>query len=92
MDIEIVRNEAANRFEAEIDGFLAVIEYQIDGQTMALVHTGVPDELGGRGLGSKLVKFALEYARANDLKVKPVCPFVESYLERHPDYAGLVSK
>ncbi|PLX82935.1 MAG: N-acetyltransferase [Desulfuromonas sp.] len=91
MDIEIIRNETANRFEAEIDGFLAVIEYKIDGQTMALVHTGVPEELGGRGLGSKLVKFALDFARANELKVDPVCPFVKSYLERHPDYADLVA-
>ena len=57
---------------------------------MALTHTGVPKEIERRGIGSALVKAALEYAQSKGLKVKPLCPFVQRYVERHTEYAGLV--
>jgi predicted GNAT family acetyltransferase len=50
----------------------------------------VPKELGGRGIGSTLIKGVLDTARAQGLKVKPLCPFAKAYIERHSEYADLV--
>ena len=55
-----------------------------------LIHTEVAEAVEGQGLGSRLVRGALDDIRARGLKVAPVCPFVLSYLERHPEYADLV--
>lgn len=49
-------------------------------------HTGVPDELGGQGIGSSLVKSVVDYARDNDLKVVASCPFAKSVIEKNPEY------
>lgn len=84
-------NPAAQRFELEVDGHLAVIEYQPMPGGLVFVHTGVPEALGGRGVGGRLVKAALRQVRARGLKVRPDCPFVRAWLERHPDFADLVA-
>lgn len=76
-------NPAEKRFEVEADGHLAILEYALEEGAIALVHTEVPPQLEGRGLGSKLVKAALDYAEGQGLKVIPQCPFVASYIERH---------
>jgi predicted GNAT family acetyltransferase len=57
---------------------------------IALVHTEVEERYEGRGLGSQLIKFALDDARRRKLAMLPFCPFVKSYLERHPEYTDLV--
>ncbi|MCB8984125.1 MAG: N-acetyltransferase [Ardenticatenaceae bacterium] len=92
-DTPVVRNnEAENRFEIEEDGQLAVLEYVREADVITYVHTKMPPDLRGMGLGGKLARYALEYAREMNLKVIPVCPFVQSYLERHPEYQSLVLK
>lgn len=53
-------------------------------------HTIVPEEMEGKGIGSALVKHALEYARHEHLYVKPTCPFIRAYIDRHPEYKDLV--
>ena len=53
---------------------------------IAYLHTIVPPELGGRGVGSALVKYILDYAAQNHLKVRPDCPFVKAYIDKHPEY------
>ncbi|MFO7585848.1 MAG: GNAT family N-acetyltransferase [Anaerolineales bacterium] len=88
--IEIRHNPEENRFQIEIESYLAVLEYQLDGDTIVFTHTGVPDELGGRGLGSKLVRAGLDYARAQGLRVHPLCSFVASYIEKKPEYQDLL--
>jgi hypothetical protein len=57
---------------------------------MTILHTGVPLELEGHGIGSRLARAALEYARAHGLRVVPVCPFVRAYLKQHPEYLDVV--
>jgi len=57
---------------------------------ITFVHTEVPAELGGQGVGSKLVKGALDQVRADGLKVVAQCPFVRGWIEKHPDYADLL--
>ncbi len=51
----------------------------------------MPKELGGKGVGSKLVKGALEQVRRDGLKVVPDCPFVNAYIEKHPEQADLLA-
>lgn len=84
-DTPIVDNPAAGRFECAENGHTAVLDYRLDGGKLVLLHTGVPDELGGRGLGGRLVRAALAKARAEDLVIDPLCPFAREWLRKHPD-------
>ena len=84
-------NNSRHRFEMTIDGKLSFVEFQqADDETLALVHTEVHPDLEGKGVGSKLVKGVLDYARNSNLHIMPYCPFVATYLKRHPDYQDLV--
>lgn len=89
-EVEIVNNLDKRRFESVIGDYLARIDYILDGETITYTHTVVPDELGGQGVASKMARFVLDYARDNDLKVIPQCPFVAAYIKRHPEYESLV--
>jgi predicted GNAT family acetyltransferase len=88
---EVVHNADANRFELTIDGHLAELVYRRDGDRLVLVHTGVPDELGGQGIGGRLVGAAVDEAEAQRLAVLAECSFARSWLERHPDAAARVT-
>lgn len=83
--LTVVHNEAAHRFEAQVGSQIAELSYILKEGTITFTHTGVPPELEGNGIGSMLVKTALEYARANQLKVESYCWFVSGYIERHPE-------
>ena len=85
----VVRNDAKSTFEIHEGGQLAQLAYDVSGGEIALVHTEVPPELEGEGYGSALAKAALDYARAEHLRVVPSCPFVAGYIRRHPEYADL---
>lgn len=91
MDITIVNNSLASRFETEIDGHLAFIDYVLGENLFTLTHTEVPPELGGQGVGGKLVWAALDFARRHQLLVVPHCPFVRSYIDKHAEYRELVA-
>ncbi len=80
-----------HRFELEADGRVAFSTYERSGGTITILHTEVPKELGGRGIGTALAHGMLELIRAKGLRVKPLCPFVKAYIGKHPEYAGLVA-
>jgi uncharacterized protein len=82
-------NTERHRFELDADGRVAFSQYRRDGDTIIFMHTEVPKELGGKGIGSALVRGALAIARAQGLTVAAVCPFVKAYLARHPEDADL---
>ena len=88
---EVVNNKAHHRYELIVDGHLAASYYAISGNVITFIHTEVPPELGGKGIGSKLIKGALDQVRADGLKVIAQCPFVKAYIEKHPDYADLLN-
>ena len=75
----------SDRFTITEDGHEAELVYRVDGDTIALVHTGVPEELGGRGIGGKLVEQAIAKARADGLTIVAQCPFAKGWIEKHPD-------
>jgi len=80
------------RFELEQDGQLAYLEYTLAGDVLGLMHSEVPPELRGHGVASSLAHTALEWAPENGKKVDVICPLVEEYIARHPEYADLVLK
>lgn len=80
----------AGRFVADVPGGQGVLEYvhSADG-ALDYRHTFVPDALRGRGIASRLVAFALDYALEAQRKVIPTCPFVATYIDRHPRYRSI---
>lgn len=87
---DVVNNKAHHRYELVVDGHLAATYYKIEGAVITFIHTEVPDELAGKGIGSRLVKGALDQVRAEGLKVIPECPFVKAYIGKHSEYADLL--
>lgn len=88
--LDITHNQAAKRFEVSIDNQIGYISYQERDDKLLYDHTIVPQALGGRGVGSALVKHALNYAREHNKKVLPQCSFVSSYISKHPEYQDLL--
>lgn len=78
------------RFEIEQDGEIAFLEYTLSGHILTLLHTEVPEKLRHHGLGFALAEHGFKWARENNMKVDVVCPMVEDYLVRHPEYSDLV--
>jgi uncharacterized protein len=93
MATELIDNPQASRYELLVDGTLAgVIEYQIHNGRISLVHTEIRDEYEGHGLGGQLAKAALNDVRERGLELVPLCPFIASYIRKHPDqYLQLVT-
>ena len=84
----VTDNTGQTRFELRVGGALAELIYRRRADRLILVHTEVPDELGGRGIGGQLVQAALAKAASEDLTVVPLCPFARGWLERHPEAAN----
>ena len=91
MDVQVTHNAAAQRFEAVIDGRLAECSYHRQCGTLVLHHTEVPRALQGQGVAAALVQAALDWARAEGLRVRPVCSYVAAYMRRHPETLDLVA-
>ncbi len=91
-NVAVKNNEEASRYEADVEGELALLEYERSGKEIIFTHTEVPPDFEGRGLGNKLVRTALEDARTQGLKVVPLCSFVKVYIRRHPEYQSLVQE
>jgi hypothetical protein len=82
--MDIRDNPEKHRFEALLaDGSIAVSEYKLSAGKIIFTHTEVPPEHEGEGIASALVRFALDSARARELEVVPLCPFVAAYMKKH---------
>jgi uncharacterized protein len=82
----------SGRFEIERDGNIAYLDYTLAGNVLQLIHSEVPPAMRGHGIASELAHSALEHAREQGLKVDIVCPSVNAYIEKHPEYSGLILK
>jgi predicted GNAT family acetyltransferase len=89
-DSPVVHNTAAKRFEIGLHGRIAFSKYLLVGEKIIIEHTEVPSELEGKGIATRIVRTALDYARAQKLKVMPLCPFTAGFSHRHPEYKDLV--
>jgi uncharacterized protein len=85
---EVVDNPGESRLEFRADGHLAELVYRRPGRRLVLIHTEVPPELEGQGIGGALVTAAIDLAARDGLTLVPLCPFARNWLERHPDAAG----
>lgn len=84
-------NREKNRFETEIEGHQAFVEYSVRPGILVLEHTEVDKALGGRGIGSELVEKVLLEIELRGLKVIPECPFIEKYIGKHPEWKSIVA-
>jgi uncharacterized protein len=91
---EPVHEKAKSRYELRIDGQpVGVAEYRMQGDTMVFTHTKVQPQYEGQGLGSRVAAFALDDAKSSGLKVRPQCPFIAKYIEKHEkEYGELVAR
>ncbi|HEX8466854.1 MAG TPA: GNAT family N-acetyltransferase [Allosphingosinicella sp.] len=88
---EVRNNEVEHRYELEVEGQLALAAYRLRDGRITFTHTEVPSALEGKGIGSKLVKAALDDVRAEGLKVVPACAFVKHYMDTHPEVQDLLA-
>jgi predicted GNAT family acetyltransferase len=91
-DVEVVHDPDGRRYELLLEGEHAgeLVYRDRGGNVLAFLHTEVDPIKQRRGLGSALVAAALDDARARGLRVVPMCPFVDAFVRRHPEYAELV--
>ncbi|WJR81618.1 GNAT family N-acetyltransferase [Bradyrhizobium sp. NP1] len=89
---DVINNKAHQRYELTVEGHLAATYYKVEDGVITFIHTEVPPELGGKGVGSRLIKGALDQVRADGLKVVAQCPFVKAYIEKHADYQDLLKR
>lgn len=92
MDTEFIDAPDRHRYELRAgDELVGIIDYRLHGDVIRLIHTEVPEEFGGQGHAATLARAALDDARSRGLTVRPDCPYVASYIEKHPEYADLVA-
>ncbi len=89
--VQVQHNAAKSRFEIEVDGHLCVADYEMRDERLIFTHTFVSPELRGRGIAEKLVRFALEHARTQGIKVTPACSYVEKFIQRHAEFQPLLA-
>jgi len=88
----VADNAEESRFELRLDGeLLGFAEYRPGGDSVIITHTEIAEGHEGEGLGSVLVREALEKIRARGKTVIPICPFTAAYIGRHPEYVDLVA-
>ena len=84
-------NPERHRFEADLgDGSIAVADYVLRPGKILFTHTEVPPEHEGKGIGSALIRYALDAARERGLQVVPICPFFAAYMQKHAEAQDLL--
>ena len=88
--IPLVKNDEKNRFEINIDGHYAFIDFKERGDRISLVHTETEPELAGKGAAAAVVEKTLYYLKENNKTLMPYCPYVFAYIKRHPEWKSIV--
>ena len=89
--LKVRDNPDRHRFEIDLgDGSVAIAEYTLPAGKIMFTHTEVPDAHEGHGIGTTLIRFALDAARERGLKVIPICPFVAAYMQEHAEVQDLL--
>lgn len=88
----LIHNTAEKRYEFDIDGDKAIVEYSLQPGVMILSHTYVPQKHEGKGIGSELIRAVLEDIKEQGLQIVPQCQFIAQYIYRHPEWEELVLK
>lgn len=91
MNYEVKHLPKGNRFEIDLGDISAYANYHLSGKVITIFHVYTPPEFRGKGIAAQLAKYALDYARDNNLKVVPQCPYMRDYIEKHPEYQDLLA-
>lgn len=89
--MDIVHDTGARQFRVDVDGYRGVADYTLHDGVMVITHTGVPPEIGGRGIAAELTRTALDTARREGWKVRPACSYAVAFMRRHPEFADLLA-
>ena|SRR5215468_9984698 len=87
---KVVHNADVRQFELRVGDLLSLLQYRLAGAKMIIFHTEVPPAIQNQGLAERLTKAALEFARAQELKVEPRCPYTAAFLNQHREYSDLL--
>lgn len=92
-DYQLINNIEEGQYEFHIEGQIAKAVYKESGENIiTITHVSVPPALEGKGIGSQLVKQVLNDIEKQELKVIPICPFVDFYIQRHPEWNKILAK
>ena len=80
--LKVIHNPNEKRFEVWIDGYLSKLDYIQDGKNFVITHVGVHPQLRGHGVAGKITLVGLEYAKANSLRVIPMCSYAAAYIRQ----------
>lgn len=89
---EIRMNETTHRFELTYNDDIAYIDYRWYNKTLILLYIFVPVQFRGKSLSTKLIEYALHYARENGVKIKVFCPYISKYIRMHPQHQDLLEQ
>jgi predicted GNAT family acetyltransferase len=87
---QVEHNSHAQQFELQVGSMLCLLQYRLSDARMIVYHTEVPLPIRNRGLAERMTKAALEYARAEKLKVEPRCPYTAAFLRRYREYSDVL--
>ena len=87
---QVVHNLADRQFELRVGDLLSLLQYRVAGTKMIIFHTEVPPAVQNQGLAERMTKAALEFARAEKLKVEPRCPYTAAFLHERREYSDLL--
>jgi uncharacterized protein len=92
MMVDMHDNPVRRRYEIDVGGVVAFVDYARKKGRLVLLHTEVPPALAGRGIGLALARSVLSEARCRGLQVEPRCEFIAAFIQRHPEFADLVAE
>lgn len=90
-ELQLKNNLESHRFELQIDKNIAFIDYKLSRDLLFLIHTEVPVPLQGIGAAGAIVQKTLQFAKEHNYKIVPLCSYIQSYLEKHPEWRELIS-
>ena len=91
-NIPLIKNEDKKRFEIEVNGHFAFIDYRETLHQISLIHTEAEPELAGTGAATAVVEKTLQYIKESGKKLLPFCPYVFAYIKKHPEWKAIVDE
>lgn len=92
INLPLVKNQVAMRFELEVGEYTAFIDFKEHGKKIWLIHTEAPEELQGKGAATAVIEKTLKYIEDNGYRLIPLCPLVAAYLKRHPEWERVLDE
>ena len=88
--LALEKNEIVKEFQMQVNDYKAIIAYTEAHPVITLLHTEVPPELEGRGVATAIIEKTLDWVEKNHLKLIPLCPFIITYIKRHPEWKRIL--